>query len=113
MIRLEALRDLGGIYLDTDVFIVRNFDPLLSSDVVMAEEAQPSLRPTDPPSGLCNAVIVARPYAPFVMRWIESYRSFDKGLWATHSVAKPWELAKMHPNEITVLDRHAFFYPLW
>lgn len=79
----------------------------------MAEEAQPALNPRDPPSGLCNAVIVARPFAPFIMRWIESYRTFDKGLWATHSVAKPWDLARQHPNEITVLNHKAFFYPLW
>lgn len=48
---------------------------------------------------------------PVQSRWLESYADFDRSLWATHSVARPWELARQYPNEITVLDKKAFFWP--
>lgn len=35
----------------------------------MAMESQPILDSTLPPSGLCNAVILARPYAPFICEY--------------------------------------------
>lgn len=44
-------------------------------------------------------------------RWLDSYADFDRSLWATHSVARPWELARQYPGEITVLDKKAFFWP--
>ena len=76
--------------------------------VVMGMESQPNLDPLLPPSGLCNAVILSKPYSSFIgaacparakspcadafppVRWIESYRTFDKTKWASHSVTKPW-----------------------
>lgn len=44
-------------------------------------------------------------------RWLDSYADFDRSLWATHSVARPWELARKYPNEIAILDKKAFFWP--
>jgi len=121
IIRLEALRDYGGIYLDLDVFVVRNFDSLLNLDVVLGQEARPrptfSRRPgsesVDEPVGLCNAIILAKPFAPFITRWLSSYRSFNHHRWADHSSVIPWALAQAHPDELTVLGPRAFFYPLW
>ncbi|EFP80669.2 uncharacterized protein PGTG_06625 [Puccinia graminis f. sp. tritici CRL 75-36-700-3] len=121
IIRLEALRDYGGIYLDLDVFVVRNFDSLLNLEVVLGQEARPrptfSRRPgsesVDEPVGLCNAIILAKPFAPFITRWLSSYRSFNHHRWADHSSVIPWALAQAHPDELTVLGPRAFFYPLW
>lgn len=121
IIRLEALRDYGGIYLDLDVFVVRNFDSLLNLDVVLGQEARPrptfSRRPgsesVDEPVGLCNAIILAKPFAPFITRWLSSYRNFNHHRWADHSSVIPWALAQAHPDELTVLGPRAFFYPLW
>lgn len=102
----------------------------------MGMESQPDVT-QELPTGICNAVILAQPYAPFIVspapaqilavfqngisssyvlrvrqsRWLDSYADFDRSLWATHSVARPWELARQYPNEITVLDKKAFFWP--
>lgn len=96
-------------------------------------ESQPDIT-QELPTGICNAIILAQPYAPFIVsfvrlcsvnrrflqlnfvlnlqsRWLDSYADFDRSLWATHSVARPWELARQYPNEITVLDKKAFFWP--
>ena len=38
------------------------------------------------PKGLCNAVIIARPGATFLERWLRTYDSFDERQWTAHSV---------------------------
>lgn len=58
-------------------------------------------------------MIVAEPNAPFIDRWLAAYDTFDDDDWAYHSVAKPWELARLHPEEIQVMNRTAFFWPMW
>ncbi|KAL7413929.1 hypothetical protein BDY24DRAFT_386906 [Mrakia frigida] len=114
VIRLQALSERGGIYLDIDMFVIRPFTPLMDFEVVMAMEASPNSQKTAlQPEGLCNAVILARPDSRFLDRWLASYQTFDGGTWAGHSVQKPWELARQHPSEITVLSNRAFFWPLW
>lgn len=40
--------------------------PLYRHEVVMGMESQPNLDPALPPSGLCNAVILAKPYSSFI-----------------------------------------------
>ncbi|CED82241.1 Glycosyltransferase, DXD sugar-binding motif [Phaffia rhodozyma] len=114
VIRLQALQHTGGIYLDIDVFVTRSFAPLLPFHMVMAMEASPnSDRPPLDPEGLCNAVILSRKGERFLERWLESYKDFDGGDWAGLSVRKPWALARRYPNELTVLNERAFFWPLW
>jgi hypothetical protein len=104
IIRLEALLKYGGIYLDMDVFVLRPFDAILVHDFVMGREQG---------IGLCNAVILANKESPFLRRWYESYRDFNQSDWNRHSVRLPAEMARSHPDEITVLDDHKFFWPLW
>ncbi|KAG0146534.1 hypothetical protein CROQUDRAFT_671048 [Cronartium quercuum f. sp. fusiforme G11] len=120
IIRLEALRDYGGIYLDFDVFIVRDFTDLLNEDVVLGQEQSPETKlrsstnsKTPEILGVCNAIILAKPFSPFISRWISSYRTFDKTRWADHSASIPWSLALKFPQEVTILGPEAFFYPLW
>lgn len=82
------------------------------------------------PKGLCNAIIISRPNAVFIERWLESYEGFDEKKWTEHSVVSgcamrakrshvlmvqemPWTLAKLYPTTVTVLSDRAFFWPLW
>jgi hypothetical protein len=109
--RLQALIEHGGIYMDTDVFVHRSFDHLLDYSTVLGREDE------EKHHKLCNAVILAEPQAPFLRRWLESYRDFrGKGrgkFWNEHSVLRPAMLANEHPNEITILSNRAFFWPLF
>ncbi|KAK9895733.1 glycosyltransferase family 32 protein [Cystobasidium minutum MCA 4210] len=110
IIRLEALLEYGGIYLDLDVYTTRSFQPLRHFDTTLGMEggvASLSLQ------GLCNGVIVSTPDSPFLRKWYNSYRTFNKHNWAAHSVEKPLQLALRHPAELLVLDPYALFYPAW
>jgi hypothetical protein len=108
VVRLEQLLETGGIYLDADVFVHRNFDSLLAHSTVMGEEREDGIV-----VGLGNSVILAEPQAPFLKRWYAEYRSFrsvgfDK-YWDEHSVRVPYRLAKQSGDDITVLPNTAFF----
>jgi len=111
VLRLEILHEEGGIYLDTDVYALRSFSPLLQSprDLLMGHEGGGR-------NGLGNAVIVARPRSTFISRWLDKYHeSFDDApkMWNHHSIMVPVELAQQHPGEICKLSPSAFFWPTW
>jgi len=110
VVRLEKLLSVGGIYLDADLFVHGSFDSLLNHATVLGEQ-----RVDGNITGLCNAVILAEPDAPFLKRWHSEYRSFrSKGhddYWDEHSVRIPYQLSKQFPDEITVLPHSAFFWP--
>lgn len=110
ILRLQILYREGGIYLDADAYVLQPFDSLLRSprDVVMGHEGGDR-------SGLTNAIILARPGAAFITRWIESYADFEEGKWNQHSVLLPAKMAieQGHEDEVCRLSPHAFFWPTW
>jgi hypothetical protein len=110
VVRIEKLLAAGGIYLDADVFVHKSFDGLLQNSTVLGEE-----RVNGQIVGLCNAVMLAEPGAPFLQRWHSTYRSFRaKGhdqFWDEHSVRIPHQLSREFRNELTILPPDAFFWP--
>ncbi|CAO3588531.1 unnamed protein product [Absidia cylindrospora] len=108
IIRLEMLRQYGGIYLDLDVIVMAPMDNLLNQhEFIMGQEG------VDGSVGLCNAVILAKPNARFLQRWQATYRTFDQTDWNYHSVVLPGQLAPAFNTELTILNHTAFFWPLW
>lgn len=107
VVRLNALIEFGGIYLDSDVIVLRSFDNLLEHETVMGQEGENGR------VGLCNAVILAAPGSRFLRRWLDNYRSFNESQWNRHSVVLPSLLSRQHPDEVHVLPFNAFFWPLW
>lgn len=107
VLRLEMLLKYGGIYLDADVLVLRDFDDLLSNRFVIAEEGPEAAH------GLSNAVLLSEAASSFATRWYEEYRSFhgDRS-WTEHSIQLPLQLARRFPNEVTVLPYTAFAWPL-
>jgi Glycosyltransferase sugar-binding region containing DXD motif len=109
VVRLEKLLSAGGIYLDADVFVHKGFDCLLQYKTVLGEQQ------ADGVTGLCNAIILAEPQAPFLQRWLSTYVSFrSRGRdahWDEHSVQMPYQLSRINSDEITILPPSAFFLP--
>lgn len=136
VIRLQALKEYGGIYLDLDTICVRPLQELYHHAFIIGQELKAPYIPknwrqrlkysirtalgttkTNEVNGLCNAVLMAEKNSAFVNRWLSTYSSFrSKGrdkYWNEHSVIIPAKLAKDHPDEITILGPYAFHYPLY
>jgi hypothetical protein len=111
VVRLQKLIQHGGIYLDADVLVQRDFDDLLDFPAVLGREGEEGVW------GTANAVILAERESGFLKRWLEEYKSFRSmgrdEFWNEHSVQIPSRLARQHPTEVVVLSENAFFWPLW
>lgn len=106
--RLHVMLEHGGVYLDSDAYVLRPLTNLFrgARDVYMGAEG--GLR-----WGLCDGVIMAKAGAPFIARWLGEYASFDDRSWNYHSVMLPAKLAGQHRDEVCTLSPSAFFWPLW
>lgn len=107
IVRLRALLEFGGIYLDLDIISLAPFDHLLNSSIVMGQEG------VNGKEGLCNAVIIAAKDSKLLQIWYNSYVSFNDSQWNYHSVVLPKKLAVLYPQEMTILSHRSFFWPMW
>lgn len=115
VIRLEALLRWGGVFLEPDVFVIRDFlsAGLLNEPVVMGMESQTDMKKHElDPTGLNNAVILAEPNSRFIRDWYNSYGTFNQSEPAKHSLEVPWKFARLNPSYVTVLNRLGLFWPL-
>lgn len=134
VVRLQALKETGGIYLDLDTISVKPITDLLGHSFAIGQELKPAYVPKNwrqrfkyklglikdnskDATGLCNAVLLSEKNSDFVNLWLNEYRSFrstgrDK-FWNEHSVLVPQQLASKHPEHITKLSPYAFHYPLY
>jgi hypothetical protein len=138
VIRLQALKETGGIYLDLDTITVKPFTALLNHSFAIGQELKAAYIPKNwrqrikyalkkktrlvkennaASTGLCNAVLLSEKNSPFVNLWMEEYKTFrSKGrdkYWNEHSVLVPEKLAAQYPESITKLGPYAFHYPLY
>jgi len=134
VIRLQALNETGGIYLDLDTISVKPLTDLRDHSFVIGQELKPKWVPKNwrqrlkqklglikespkNATGLCNAVLLSERNSEFVNLWLNEYKTFrSKGrdkYWNEHSVLVPERLAAIHPKKITQLSPYAFHYPLY
>jgi hypothetical protein len=138
VVRLEALRTHGGVYLDLDTISIKALSAFNKEKFVIGQQFFPkyafydahllriatgirrlNIQAFTQPKieGLCNAVMLSEKDGFFVTKWIESYRNFrSRGMddyWAEHSVALPMQLANEYPEQIKVLNPYKFHYPLY
>lgn len=113
VLRLQILIENGGVYADTDTIFVKPFTTLLDNKCVLGQQN------INGSEGLCPAIILAEKDSLFLKYWLLGFKdSFGGGApgsdtWCTHSVAYPLWLSQQIPNEITILDHEAFFWPLY
>jgi hypothetical protein len=138
VVRLLALKETGGIYLDLDTISVKPLTGLLSNSFVIGQEFNAPYIPKNlrqrikfnfrkklglikkafsRPAGLCNAVLLSEKNSDFVNRWLAAYSSFrSKGrdkYWSEHSGKVPTRLAAIYPESLTKLGPYSFHYPLY
>ncbi|MCY2994491.1 MAG: glycosyltransferase, partial [Planctomycetota bacterium] len=68
VVRLRALLEQGGIYLDIDTLCVRPFTELRTQACVLGKQGRWY--------GLCNAVILSEPQGVFLSAWLDSFHTF-------------------------------------
>jgi len=134
VVRLQALKETGGIYLDLDTISVKPLTSLLNYSFAIGQELKPTYIPKNwrqrikynlglmkesskSATGLCNAVLLSEKNSEFVNLWLDEYKTFrSKGrdkYWNEHSVLIPEKLAAAYPEKITQLSPYAFHYPLY
>lgn len=132
VIRLQALKENGGIYMDLDTISVKTLTDLLNYSCVIGQWMKPKYTPKNwrqrikyklgiikgkQTASLCNVVMLSEKNNEFINLWLEEYKSFrSKGrdkYWDEHSVYVPERLAAVYPEKITRFSPYAFNYPLY
>lgn len=133
VVRLQVLKEMGGIYLDLDTISVKPLTHLLHHQFVIGQELKAPVTPKNwrqqlkvkliwkkvkkGTIGLCNAVLLSEKNSYFINLWLHHYKTFrSKGrdkYWNEHSVLVPEKLAAVYPDFITRLSPYAFHYPLY
>jgi hypothetical protein len=111
IIRLQALYENGGIYMDLDTICVKSFEPLLKEKTVLGIQGHRTSPTTA--YGLCNAIILAEKESEFIGYWLSQYTDFNSAYWDSHSVQLPLYLSQTTDLPITTLPYNAFHYPLY
>ena len=96
-VRLAALYKYGGVYLDTDVELLGNFDSLLNEKLIFGFETSKQIN---------GAIILAEKENPFIKETLEVYEGFlfeGKDI-AQEMVPIPYILSKMVEQKGAVLD---------
>jgi len=117
-VRLQVIRDFGGIYLDTDVEVIRPLNALLIEHCFFGYQS-----PFAEDELVCNAVIGARPQHPFILETLENFPRDDPRplnqvgtgpeLISHALAAKGLPASSLTPvtvDNVTILPR-AVFYP--
>lgn len=114
-IRLYALYEEGGIYLDTDVEVIKDFSPLLRDDCFVGFQ-----QVEEEADWVNNAVLGARPGHPFLRRClgltVEAFGrrgEFLRSPTVTTAVLKEWGLRGYGLQEVhgVMVYPTEYFYP--
>ncbi|KAF4591939.1 glycosyl transferase [Ophiocordyceps camponoti-floridani] len=108
-VRVQAVRHLGGVYLDFDAHVLRDIRPLLRAgfDAVAGREADDLL---------VSGVFMAKKGARLVDLWYDEMHRVYDGNWTTHSndaMTRIGQSLVSHPGEMLILDRAALAPGSW
>jgi hypothetical protein len=109
-IRLDALLQAGGAYVDMDTLFVTPYPEALFRHACVLGEENAVLGPRGllEPS-LCNAVILARPGDPFVRAWREAAAEAFDGRWSQHSCRLATRLWYEGVADLHVAPQRSFY----
>lgn len=95
--------------MDTDVLALKSSD-----DVIFSPATRSVVMPLQSPI-LCrcviNAVVMAKPHAPFLRRWMDKYESFDPKQWDRMTSQVPMEMYDAGEPDLTILNERTWLYP--
>ena len=95
--------DYGGIYLDTDMLILKTLDPLRVHKLTLGVSG---------PEEISNGIIIAQRCALFLRMWLENYHNYVPRIWGYNSVTVGYLLYKLFPHLVHVEKEH-LLRPTW
>ena len=110
IVRLQALRDFGGLYLDFDAIPLRDVAPLRTAGfgAVLGPVTAVSVWQS---GMLNNGVMLSRPHSAFIEIYYEAYHRFFTGEWDRASVVLLTDLAMRVaavPRAVLLVEARAF-----
>ncbi len=114
-VRIDQLIAHGGVYADIDTLFVQPIpDALFEHPVVMGLEAPLFCERTqEMRQSVCNALIMARRGAPFLVDLRARMESALDGSWSNHSCQLIHELASEQPAGIHLEEPRSFYRFMW
>lgn len=106
VIRLVQLFEMGGIYLDNDMLLLKPLNDLFSANIVLGLDGPNN-------QSLANAVIITPPRSDFISEWLGQIADNITDKWSEHAVVLPWKISQSHPNLISVQPHTAFIPFHW
>ncbi|KAK1834005.1 hypothetical protein QBC39DRAFT_344904 [Podospora conica] len=110
VIRLQALKDFGGLYLDFDAIPLRDISPLRTAG--FGAVVGPVTAVSVWQSGMLNnGAMLSRPHSPFIEIYYEAYHKFFTGEWDRASVVLLTDLAMRVaavPRAVLLVESRAF-----
>lgn len=106
-IRYKILKDVGGLYIDTDILVLRNLSFLLDNEFVIAKQSR---------AMCCNGFLAVRPNHELISETFQSYYDDYHGdKWAYNSMRIISDnISSGNIDGLTVLDiTEGFHYPLY
>jgi mannosyltransferase OCH1-like enzyme len=107
-VRFWALYKHGGIYLDTDMFVVRSFNDLLNNEIFFGWE-------TDQKTNLSCGIIGATPENTFIASIIKHYKGLHFSIATIPDLVIPRIVSKCYDDyelkEQIVVYPYDYFYP--
>ena len=90
VVRLRKLYELGGIYLDTDMLLIKPLTPFSNEQIVLSAE---SYAENGDIKSINAGLIMATPKNSFISQWLLAMpRAIRKGEWAYQSVILPVDI---------------------
>ena len=114
VVRLEVLYEHGGIYLDLDMLIIKNFEDRINTgkDFYISEENEKG-------GGLINSFLACKPNNGFIKKWLESFKTgLRMDNWAYHIRESNKQLLNKNKHyfikyKIDILESKYFFPFKW
>ena len=100
VLRLQILLEHGGIYLDTDMLMVKALPFLDEWTCVLSPDT------VNDPKSINAGMIAAVAKHPFIQRWLDAFEVND--IWAYSSVVLPWKLYGQSKKGVALRSAYEF-----
>jgi hypothetical protein len=102
--RIYTIYERGGVYIDSDLLLYRDV-----SNILVKGKVNMSYQNAN---GVWNGFIAAPPKHPYMMEWINAYKSLygssDVDHWAGLSINMPFTLSNRYPNHVNIMPSITF-----